>query len=439
MLPFLIARFREAPDAPRLQDPDQVAATYRAYRHQVLLASMVGYAMFYFCRKNISIALPGLSADLGYTNTQLGVLGSTLYVTYGVCKFLSGLVADRSSPRVFMTAGLLLSVACCVAFGLSSGLVALTVLWGLNGAFQSMGAPASAKVVATWFSANERGAMTGIWNISHQAGGGLVLIVAGFLAEAAGWRGAMIGTAVIACLGGLLVAPWLHDRPESHGLPPIEEHRADPVAAEEALREVPFARLVLERVLLNPRLWLVALASAATYVARYGALDWSPKYLVEEHGAQVGHAGISTSLLELLGIPGALFCGWLSDRLGARRAPVAFGSLVLLGVSIELFGLIPPGHPTLDMLLLAAVGFFTYGPQLLLAGVAPVDVSSRRVAAAAVGFTGLMSYAGATVASTGTGWLIDRAGWPGAFHFWSGAAFFGALLCLPMWRRRAGS
>lgn len=438
MLSALIAPFREAPDAPRLQDPAQVATLYQRRRRQVLLASMVGYAMFYFCRKNISIAMPGMSETLGYTNAELGVLGSTLYITYGVGKFLSGLVADRASPRVFMTAGLLLSVLCCLAFGASSSLFALALLWGLNGAFQSTGAPASAKVVATWFSANERGAMTGIWNISHQAGGGLVLIVAGFIAEAYGWRGAMIGTAVIAAVGGLLVAPFLHDRPESHGLPPIEEHRADPVAAEEAARDVPFAKLVIQRVLLNPHLWLVALGSAATYVARYGALDWSPKYLVEQHGAEVGHAGVSTSLLELLGIPGALFCGWLSDRLGARRAPVAFGSLVLLGLSIEAFRLVPAGNPGLDRFLLGVVGFCTYGPQLLLAGVAPVDVSSRRVAAAAVGFTGLMSYAGATLASAGTGYLIDRTGWDGAFHFWSGAAFFGALVCVPMWRRRAG-
>lgn len=444
MLAGLIAVFREAPDAPRIADPKQVEATYAAYRRQVLLASMIGYAMFYFCRKNISVALPGMSTDLGYTNKELGLLGATLYVTYGVFKFLSGLVADRASPRLFMTAGLVLSVACCVAFGFVTSLYVLAAIWGLNGAFQSTGAPASAKVVAVWFSARERGAMTGIWNISHQAGGGLVLIVAGFLAEAWGWRGAMIGSAVIALLGGLLVARWLHDRPESHGLPPIEEHRDDRVAAEEQARDVPFGRLLVSHVLLNPRLWLVALASAATYVARYGALDWSPKYLVEMHGIKLGDAGVRTALLELVGIPGAILCGWLSDRLGARRAPVACGSLLLLAASIEVFSCIPPGHALLDALLLAAMGFFTYGPQLLLAGVAPVDVSSRRVAAAAVGFTGLMSYAGATIASSVTGWLIDRGnhadgtGWYSAFDFWALAALTGALLCVPMWRRHAG-
>ena len=70
---------------------------------------------------------------------------------------------------------------------------------------------------------------------------------------------------------------------------------------------------------------------------------------------------------------------------------------------------------------------------MLLAGVSPVDMSSRRVAAAAVGFTGLMSYAGATVSSLVTGHLLDVGGWGSAFNFWIAASVAAALLCLPLW------
>ena len=59
----------------------------------MLHGSLIGYGMFYFCRKNISVALPLLSRDLGFSNAELGVLGSLLYVSYGLSKASIGLVA----------------------------------------------------------------------------------------------------------------------------------------------------------------------------------------------------------------------------------------------------------------------------------------------------------------------------------------------------------
>lgn len=159
----------------------------------------------------------------------------------------------------------------------------------------------------------------------------------------------------------------------------------------------------------------------------------SAKYLKEERGLDIGDAAVRTSLLELVGIPGALLCGWISDKLGARRAPVVMVSLLLLALCTWSLYSVPDDQPWMITALLGLMGFFTYGPQMLLAGVAPVDMSSKRVAAAAVGFTGLMSYAGATAQSRISGWLVDDYGWARAIDFWAAAALTGAVLCIPMW------
>jgi sugar phosphate permease len=131
-----------------------------------------------------------------------------------------------------------------------------------------------------------------------------------------------------------------------------------------------------------------------------------------------------------------LLCAWISDRVFVgRRAPVVFVSLVLLGLSVLfMYYRVPVDRPWAVGAGLGLIGFFTYGPQLLLAGVSPVDMSSKRVAGAAIGFTGFLSYVGATISMTVTGALKDsRWGWEGAFWFWACAAFTGALLCLPLW------
>ena len=438
-LSALVSFFKEPPAAPRLTDPEQIARTYRHWRIRMLYGSLIGYGLFYFCRKNISVALPLLARDLGFSNAELGVLGSLLYVSYGLSKAGFGLFADRVNPRRFMAAGLALSAVMNVGFGLSSSLVAFCAFWLLNGMFQAAGAPPSAKICVRWFSVSERGTMWGIWNISHQAGGGIILVLAGWLASMFGWRAAFIGPAVMCAFGVLFIYNRLRDRPEELGLDPIEVYRDDPETDEVNPDEeqLSFFNLVVRRVLTNPFLILLATASLCVYVVRYGTLDWSTKYLVEVKGMGVAQAGALTSLIEFFGIPGMLLAGWISDRVfSARRAPVCVLSMMLLAGAMVLFYKVPPGHPWLDGAALAAIGFFTYGPQMLLAGVAAADTCGAQVAAAAVGITGLFSYVGAIISSAGTGAIVDRWGWGGGFTLWIVCAGICVLLLLPLWNTR---
>jgi sugar phosphate permease len=439
VLAALVGFFRERPAAPRLTDPARIAREYRRWRARMLFGSTAGYGLYYFTRKNISVALPLLGAR-GHSNSTLGLIGSLHYVAYAVGKLGFGLLADRVDPRRFMTVGLALSGLCCLGFGLSSSALAFGLFWCWNGVFQSTGVPC-AKICTRWFSVSERGTKWAIWNISHQAGGGAVLVLAGQLATRFGWRGTFIGPALIALGGAIFCAVILRDRPEAMGLPPVDVYRNDPEvpaaagAAVEPARS--FGRLLVERVLLNPRLLLLALGSMCVYVVRFGTLDWAPKYLVEVKHHAIDQAGWVSSLIEFVGVPGMLLAGWISDRFfAARRAPISVVYLLLLGLATYGFHRVPVGHAWLDAAAVGAIGFFTYGPQMLLAGVGAADVCGAEVAAAAVGVTGLMSYVGAMLSSLLTGRLIDSHGWGAAFALWIGCALLGALLVAPLWRSR---
>jgi len=83
----------------------------------------VGYIFYYFTRKSFTFAMPALMQDLGFDKSQLGILGSILSITYGLSKFLSGIMADRSNPRYFMAIGLILTGILNILFGLSSSLI----------------------------------------------------------------------------------------------------------------------------------------------------------------------------------------------------------------------------------------------------------------------------------------------------------------------------
>jgi hypothetical protein len=111
----------EAPPAAPLTDAAEIDATYRHWRSRILTFSFVGYAVYYFSRVNISMAIPQMQADLGYSKAQLGLVVSALQVSYGIGKFANGVLADRTNPRYFMALGLLLSgdgacFPCCSCF-----------------------------------------------------------------------------------------------------------------------------------------------------------------------------------------------------------------------------------------------------------------------------------------------------------------------------------
>ena len=105
----LLGIFRPAkPSDTRVTDPDEIAGQYRYWQLRVLMSTIVGYAVFYFVRKNISIAMPFMEAD-GINKSQLGLFLTLHGLLYGVSKFANGYLSDRSSSRAFLTVGLAMS------------------------------------------------------------------------------------------------------------------------------------------------------------------------------------------------------------------------------------------------------------------------------------------------------------------------------------------
>ncbi len=84
--------------------------------------------------------------------------------------------------------------------------------------------------------------------------------------------------------------------------------------------------------------------------------------------------------------------------------------------------------------LFAALGFFVYGPQMLIA-VAAADFATKVASASAVGLTGLFGYLGATFCGVATGMLVDRYGWNSALWLYAASAVVGCGLLATTWTK----
>ncbi len=425
--------YRPDPPAPHVSDPEAARRTYAHWRVRMFLAFFLGYALLYFGRKNISTALPALSDDLGYSNTELGLIGSSLYVTYGLGKFLNGILADRANVRLFLATGLIVSGLLNLVFGSLSSLWALALVWGCNGWFQSMGFPPIARGMTLWFPSHGKATRWAWWTCSHQAGTAAVMALTAWTLAWGGWRWCFLLPGIICIVAGMAALPAMADTPESKGVP-----RADAFPGREEGDPADYRATLVRRVLLNRNLWIIGLADLLVYLVRFGTLDWTTKFLKEVKGYDAETAALRASIMPLFGVLGVLVSGWTCDAAFRGRYRVVVATcFACLALSIWGFHDVGPGHPLLDLALMASIGFFVEGPQSILGAVAAVDAGgSARVAAAAAGLVGILSYVGATASGVGTGAAIDSFGWSGAFWLWGGCAAAGFLLCALVWRER---
>ncbi len=443
MFSSIAKALKAQPHATPISDEQEVKRTYRHWRVRMMYSMMVGYALFYFVRKNFSMAMPSFLDELGYTKTDLGLILSLFSILYGLGKFINGMLADRANPRYFMALGLIGSAICNVFFGMSSALWVFGIFWLFNAWFQSMGWPPCARMLTHWYGPKELGTMWGIWNASHQFGGAGILVLAGYLIPVYGWRTAFFVPAGIAIIVSFFLMNRLRDTPQSLGLPPIEEYlgdvhkgeKADEMAHEdtaESLKEI-----LLNHVLRNKLVWYVCLANFFVYIVRIGVLDWAPTFLVEAKGSSLAHAGLKVAGFEIAGIFGALAAGWISDKVfKGRRGPANVLFMLALIFFLFYFWKIPAGNAWLDAAVLVAVGFVVYGPQMLV-GVAAADFASKKAAATATGLTGTFGYLGSAVCGVGTGLIVDKWGWDGGFIFFIASAVMGTLLFVLTWTHRS--
>jgi MFS transporter, OPA family, glycerol-3-phosphate transporter len=395
--------------------PDhEIKKLYPRYRWSTLESTFIGYAIFYLVRNNLATVAKDIEGALHYDHSMVGNILAISALSYGIGKFLMGAISDRSNPRVFMSAGLLLTAACNFAFGGFANYHVHLALWALNGFFQGMGWPPCGRSMGHWFSMRERGSVFAIWNTAHNIGGGVAGMLAAYAAARFGdWRAAFYFPGLIALIGAVYVYARLRDTPQSLGLPPIEQYKNDYTDAEKKYglheQELGFRQLFVENILHNKPLWLFAIANFFVYIVRYSMLDWGPTYLREVKNATLGGGGLSILILEFGGIPSTLLMGWLSDKAGGRRGMISL--LCMLPIFFAFWGILltPPGHLWLDLTFLAVVGFFVYPPVMLL-GVSGLDLTSKKAVGTAAGFIGLFGYVGRTVQASGFGWMADHYG-----------------------------
>jgi MFS transporter, ACS family, D-galactonate transporter len=296
------------------------------WRIPVILAITV--FVNYLDRNNLSLALPRLAQDFGWSDREVGSKGELLlaafFLSYALSNMLLSPLAERIGPKqsVMWTIGAFSLVTILSAvFGYS--FTALIILRLLLGLAEGVHIPMLSAITSRWFLAHERSRANAIWGSGILLSTAIAPLIMIPLIQFWGWRPTF---AVLGVGGMLLSIPLVYvfvpDRL------PREIHQETDLMAAQDETERPF----LNSYRRDPRFWLAVVGGSLNAFCAFGLLNWLPTYFNRAKGIDFAQLGWPLALVFASGIVGIALMSYLGDKFQQRTQLAGVGFLIAGGM-----------------------------------------------------------------------------------------------------------
>ena len=237
------------------------------------------------------------------TDTQIGLLGSAFIWIYALIGLPLGRIADTASRKKLLAAAIVIwsSLTASAAFAGSFSMLLFSRI-GV-GVGEAGCAPAATSWLGDLFPPDKRSRVLALFMLGVPVGGALSFFFSGPLAQAYGWRAAM----VLAAAPALLLVPALLLLPE-------------PERGASEIRPVPLSSGSMWAILRIPTLWWIIASGALLNFNLYAIATFLPAFLSRIHGLSLALSGVASGIVYLTGgLVGCLTAGYLGDAIIRRR------------------------------------------------------------------------------------------------------------------------
>jgi MFS family permease len=397
--------------------------------NRVLSILCLMYLILYVDRVNISTAAPLIKADLGLSNTELGLVFSAFAYPYALFQLIGGSFADKFGARLTLgVSGLIVCVA-TAATGVVGGLLSLFAARLVLGIGEGATFPTATRAMAVWTPERSWGFAQGITHSFARLGNAVTPPLIAMLVELVSWRGSFV---VLALLSLAWVLVWWWTFRDVPATPPLsaEEFAALPARSRSrADQPVPWLRLF-------QRMLPVTAVDFCYGWTLWLFLSWIPSFFYQNYHQDLKASAFYSAGVFFAGVVGDTLGGLASDhilrrtgdRVAARRNVIVTG---MLGGFLFLIPVMLVDDVTLAALSLAAAFFFV---ELVVAPIwaVPMDIAPTYSGSA----SGMMNFGfgvAGIISPSVFGYLIDRTGsWTLPFAGSIGLLLLGAALAFRM-------
>jgi predicted MFS family arabinose efflux permease len=280
--------------------------TQKNNRNSLLLSALVLFAVnvLNFYDRHVPGALTEpIRKEFHLTDTQIGLLGSAFIWIYALIGLPLGRIADSASRKKLLAAAVLFwsSLTASAAFAHSFTMLLFSRV-GV-GVGEAGCAPTATSWLGDLFPPDKRSRVLALFMLGVPVGGALSFFFSGSLAQAYGWRVAMI----LAAAPALLLIPALLFLPE-------------PERGASEARPVPLAPGSMWTILRIPTLWWIIASGALLNFSLYAVATFLPAFLSRIHGLSLASSGIAAGIVYIIGgLVGCALAGYLGDAAIRRR------------------------------------------------------------------------------------------------------------------------
>lgn len=358
------------------------------------LAVLVAVNILNFYDRHVLGALTEpIRKEFALSDSQVGLIGSAFIWLYAIVGLPLGRAADSWSRKKLLAGGML---AWAALTGLTALAANFTMLLFSRLGFavgEAVVAPAATSWIGDLFPAGQRSRPLALFMLGVPVGGALSYFFSGAVAQAYGWRAAML----LAAAPAVLVVPLL--------LRLAEPERG----AAEAHRE-PLAKSSIAAILKIPTMWWIILSGALLNFNMYAIGTFLPAFLSRIHGLTLAESGIATGVVFAVGgVTGGLVAGRLGDRVIHRRENgrlLAAAAIAAVGAPAGYLGIAAGGAYRAIALIALAYGTLNAYYGLVYSAIQDIVAPAMRGTAMAVYFLA-MYLCGASFGPLLTGKLSD--------------------------------
>lgn len=299
-----------------------------ANRAYVLFILVVVYTFNFIDRQIIGILAVPIKADLGLSDTELGLMGGLAFALfYTGLGIPVALLADRLSRTWIMTIALTLWSLMTAACGLATNFWQLFVARVGVGVGEAGGVAPAYSLIADFFPPAQRARAMSVYSFGIPIGSALGIVFGGLIASLIDWRVAFFAVG----LTGLLIAPIFRLT--------IKEPPRGRFDRQRGAVGAPALRPILRHLATKPSFWLLSLGASCSSMMGYGMFFWLPSFFVRSFGLTLLDASLFFGAILLLGgLAGIWAGGWLGDRFGrTNRAQFAFIPAVAFVATIPFY------------------------------------------------------------------------------------------------------
>ena len=270
------------------------------------LAVLVAINILNFYDRNALGALTEpIRREFHLSDTQVGLLGSVFTWLYAVVGLPIGNYADRSSRKRVLAVGIIVWSALT---GMASLATSYAILLASRLGF-AVGEAAVAPTATSWigdlFPASRRATPLALFMTGVPLGGAFAYFFSGPLAQAFGWRMAMVAAAAPAML--LIPLLLLLKEPKRGASEAGHEHAEKGMKAIRAVARI-------------PTLWWIIASGATLNFNMYALGTFMPAFLSRIHHVTLAQSGVDTGIIYAAGgIGGTLLAIRMGDRVFRQR------------------------------------------------------------------------------------------------------------------------